>query len=70
MVESEDIGLLLPRLMAFTWEGDSRSMDTDLEASDEAKLELASPACRQAGVVRVAARNLLAKPRSEGNEEA
>ena len=40
------------------------------EASAEAKLERASSACRHAEGVKVAARNLLAEPRSEGNEEA
>ena len=69
LVESGDIVLLLPWLMAFTRGRDSRPRDAALEASEEAELERASSACRHAGGVKVAARNLLAEPRSEGNEE-
>ena len=65
LVESGDIVLLLPWLMAFTRGRDSRPRDAALEASEEAKLERASSACRHAGGVKVAARNLLAEPRSE-----
>ena len=61
--------LLLPWLMAFTRGGDSRPRDAAHEASEEAKLERASSACRHAGGVKVAARNLLAEPRSPGTEE-
>ena len=54
--------------MAFTRGGDSRPRDAAHKASEEAKLERASSACRHAGGVRVAARNLLAEPRSPGTE--
>ena len=70
LVESGDIVLLLPWLMAFTRGRDSRPRDAALEASEEAKLERASSACRHAGGVKVAACNRLAEPRSEGDEEA
>ena len=68
MAESGDILLLRPWLMAFTRGGDSRPRDAVHKASEEAKLERASSACRHAGGVRVAARNLLAEPRSPGTE--
>ena len=60
LVESGDIVLLLPWVMAFTRGGDSRPRDAAHEASEEAKLERASSACRDAGGVKVVARNLLA----------
>ena len=63
LVESGDIVLLRPWLMAFTRGRDSRPRDDALEASEEAKLERASSACHNAGGVKVAARNLLAEPR-------
>ena len=70
-VENEDIMLLLSWLMmAHTRRGDSRQRDATQEASEEAKLERASSECLHAGRVKVAASNLLAKPRSAGNEEA
>ena len=56
-------------LMAFIRGGDSRPRDAAQEASEEAKLERASSACRHAGGVKVAARDLLAEPRSPGTEE-
>ena len=49
--------------------GDSRPRDAAHEASEEAKLERASSACRHAGGAKVAARNLLAEPRSPRTEE-
>ena len=55
--------------MAFTRGGDSRQRDAAQEASEEEKLERASSLCSQAGGIKVAARNLLAEPRSVGNEE-
>ena len=55
LVESSDIVLLLPWLMAFTREGDSRQWDAAQEASEEEKLERASSMCNHAGGVRVAA---------------
>ena len=70
LVESGVILLLLLWLVAFTRGRDSRSRDAALVASEEAKLERASSACHHTGGVKVAARNLLAEPRSEGNEEA
>ena len=69
LVESGDIVLLIPWQMAFTRGRDSRPRDAALEASEEAELERASSACRHAGGVKVAARNLLAEPRSAGNEQ-
>ena len=39
------------------------------EAFEEAKLERASSTCRHVGGVKVTARNLVAEPRSAGNEE-
>ena len=68
-MESGDIVLLLPSLMAFTGVGDCRQRDAAQEASEEKKLERASSACSQARGVKVAARNLLAEPRSAGSEE-
>ncbi|CAN0518643.1 unnamed protein product, partial [Laminaria digitata] len=56
-------------LIAYTRRGDLRQRDAAQEASEEAKLERASSACRHAGGVKVPARNLLAEPRSAGNEE-
>ena len=67
-MESGDIVLLLPWLMAFTRGGDSRQRDAAQEASEE-NLERALSACSHTGWVKVAARNLLAEPRSAGNEE-
>ena len=61
--------LLLPWLMEFTRGGDFRLRDAAYEASEEAKLERASSACRDAGGVKVVARNLLVEPRSPGTEE-
>ena len=49
LVETGDIVLLLPWLMAFTRGRDSRPRDAALVASVEAKLERASSACRHAG---------------------
>ena len=43
--------------------------DAAQEASEEEKLERASSACGHEGGIKVAARNLLAKPRSVGNDE-
>ena len=68
LVESGDVLFLLLWLVAFTRGRNSWPRDAALEASDEAKLERASSACRYAGGVKVAARNLLAEPRSEGKE--
>ena len=68
LVESGDIVLLLPWLLAFTRGRDS-GRDAALEASEEGKLQRASSVCRHAGGLKVAARNLLAEPRSAGNEE-
>ena len=68
-MESGDIVLLLPWLMAYTKRRDSRQRDAAYEASKEAKLKLASFACRQAGGVKVAAHTLLAELRLAGNEE-
>ena len=68
LVESGDMALLLPWLTAFTRVRDSRQRDTAQGASEE-KLERASSACRHAGEVKVAARTLLAEPRSPGNED-
>ena len=67
LVESGDIVLLLPWLLAFTRGRDS-GRDAALEASEEGKLQRASSVCRHAGGLKVAARNLLAEPRSEGKE--
>ena len=69
LVESGDIVLVLPWLMVFTRGRDSRPRDAALEPSKEANLERASSVCRHAGGVKVAARNLLAEPRSEGTED-
>ena len=69
LVEREDIVFLLLWLMAYTRRGDLRQRDAAQEASEEAKLGRASSACRHAGGVKVAARNLLAEPRSAGNGE-
>ena len=69
LVDSADIVLVIRGVMAFTEGRDSRRRDAVLEAWAEAKLERASSACRRAGGVKVAARHLLAEPRSEGNEE-
>ena len=63
-MESGDIVLLLPSLMAFTGVGDCRQRDAAQEASEEKKLERASSACSHAGGVKVAACNLLIEPRS------
>ena len=68
-VEIEDIVLFLPWLMAYKRRRDSRQRDAAREASEEAKLERASSACRHAEGVKVAARTLLAEPRSAGNKE-
>ena len=69
MVESGDIVVLLPWLTAFTGRRDSRPRDAAVEGLEEAKLERASSTCRHAGGVEVAARNLLAEPRSGGKEQ-
>ena len=61
--------LLLPWLIAYTRREGLRQRDAAQEASEEAKLERASSACRHAGGAKVVARNLLAEPRSAGNEE-
>ena len=61
--------LLLPWLMSFTGGGDSRLRDATQEGSEEEKRERASSACSDAGRIKVAARNLLVKPRSAENEE-
>ena len=68
-MESGDIVFLFPWLMAYTRRRDSGQRDAANEASEEAKLERASWTCRHAGGVKVAARILLAEPRSAGNEE-
>ena len=70
LVESGNIVLLLPWLMAYTRRRDSRQQDAAHEASEEAELERASSACRHAGGVEVAACTLLAERRSAGNEGA
>ena len=64
LVESGDIVLLLPWLMAFTRVGNSRPRDAAHEASEEAKLERTSLACRRAGGIKVAAHTLLEEPLS------
>ena len=69
LMESGNIMLLLPWLMALTRGRGSRPRDAAHEASDPAKFERASSTCRHDGGVKVAARNLLAEPRSTGNEE-
>ena len=61
LVESGDIVLLLPWLMAFTRGRKSRPSDAALEASEEAKLDRASSACHHAAGVKLAARNLMAE---------
>ena len=55
--------------MTFTRGGDSGQRDATQEASEEEELERTSSACSHAGGVKVAARNLLAEPRSAGNEQ-
>ena len=67
IVDIGDIVLLLPWLVAFTRGGDSRQRDATQQASEEEKLERASSACSHAVGVKVAARKLLAEPRSTGN---
>ena len=62
--------LPLPWLIAFTRGEDSMQRAAVQEASEEEKLERASSMCSHAGGVKEAARNLLAEPRSAGNEEA
>ena len=69
LVESGDIVFLLLWLTTFSRGRDSRPRDAALEDSEEAKLERTSSACRHAGGIKVAARNLLAESPSEGNEE-
>lgn len=69
LVESEDIVLLLPWLMAFSSGWDYRPRDAPREASEETKLERATSACRHAGGVKMAARNLLEKPRKARGKE-
>ena len=56
--------LLLPVETAF-----QLASVADIAGPAEEKLERASSACSHAGGVKVAARNLLAEPRSAGNEE-
>ena len=69
LLESGDMAPLLLWLMAYTRRGDSRQRDTAQEASMEAKVERVSLMCHPAGEVKVAARTLLADPRSAGNDE-
>ena len=66
LVESGDIMLLLPWLMAFTRGGDSRQRDAAQEAWEEEKLERASSACNHAGEVKVAIRNLAGRATISG----
>ena len=49
--------------------GESRQRDATQEALEEENLEPASSVCNHAGEIKVTARNLLAEPRSAGNEE-
>ena len=69
LVESGDIGLLLPWLMEFSTGGDSRQRDAPREDSEEEKLVRSSSACSHAGGPKVAARSLLVGPQSAGHEE-
>ena len=69
LVESEQIVFLLVWLMPFTRGGDSRQQHAAQEASEEERLERASLVCSHAGGVKLVACNLLAEPRSTGNEE-
>ena len=61
--------LLLLWLKAYTRRVDLRQRDAAQGESDEAKLERVSSACRHAGRLKMAARNLLAESRSARNEE-
>ena len=68
-MESGGVVLLLPWLIAYTRREGLRKRDVSQEALEEAKLTRASSACLHAGGAKMAARNLLAEPRSAGNEE-
>ena len=59
-MESRDVVLLLPWLVAFSRGGDSRQRDAPQEASEKEKLERASSECRHTGAAKVAARKLVA----------
>ena len=59
LVESGDIVLLFPWLMAYVRRRDLRQRDAAHEDSEEAKFERASSACCRAGGVKVPARTLL-----------
>ena len=60
LVESRDIVLRVPWLIAFTKGGYSRQRDAAQEASEENSLSRAPSVCRHVGGVNVAARNRLA----------
>lgn len=64
-MQSGDIVLLLSWLMAYTRRGNTRLRYVAQKVSEEANLERASSACGNAGGMEVAARPLLAKPRSQ-----
>ena len=70
LVESRDIVLLLPWLIAFTRGGDLRQQDAAQDTSEEVKLERALSAGCHTGGVKVTAHNLLADPRPAGTEQA
>ena len=67
-VERGDITLILPCLMDFTSPASTRHRGPTYEATDAAKYERASSACRHSGGASVAARSLLAEPRAPGDE--
>lgn len=68
-MESSDIVLLLPSLMAYAKRGDTRQLDAAQKASEKAKLHRASSACLFAWGVKIAARKILAEAHPAGNEE-
>lgn len=66
--ERGDLTTLIPWLMEYTGRAATRLRGPAHEATEEAKFERASSACRHQGGVTVAARGLLAEPRAPGNE--
>ena len=67
-VERGDITLLPPWLMECASRASTRHRGPTYEATDAAKCERASSACRHSGWVSVAAPGLLTEPRAHGDE--